>query len=113
MSEAEISREAADMEMNREKYVEELKKALIAGEESVGRYNFAVSRDDENTECHFSYERNLKDGSVSIDKCFNLNVKTMRRTFLVHFCIVLSYLKSADLQYIFLAGYCELCHGPN
>ncbi|XP_065520128.1 DNA repair protein XRCC4 isoform X1 [Lathamus discolor] len=66
VSEAEISREAADMEMNREKYVEELKKALIVGEESVGRYNFAVSRDDENMECHFSYERNLKDGSFRL-----------------------------------------------
>ncbi|KAM8984488.1 DNA repair protein XRCC4 isoform 5-T9 [Ara ararauna] len=66
VSEAEISREADDVEMNREKYVEELKKALIAGEESVGRYNFAVSRDDENTECHFSYERNLKDGSFRL-----------------------------------------------
>ncbi|NXJ33907.1 XRCC4 protein, partial [Ciconia maguari] len=43
VSEAEISREAADMEMNREKYVEELKKALIAGEESAGKYNFAIS----------------------------------------------------------------------
>lgn len=65
VSEAEISREAADMEMNREKYVEELKKALIAGEESADKYNFAVSRDEENMECHFCYERNLKDGSVS------------------------------------------------
>ncbi|NXL35655.1 XRCC4 protein, partial [Glaucidium brasilianum] len=43
VSEAEISREAADMEMNREKYVEELKKALIAGEKSAGKYNFAIS----------------------------------------------------------------------
>ncbi|NWH62442.1 XRCC4 protein, partial [Geococcyx californianus] len=43
VSEAEISREAADMEMKREKYVEELKKALIAGEESTGNYNFAIS----------------------------------------------------------------------
>ncbi|NWW49942.1 XRCC4 protein, partial [Pedionomus torquatus] len=43
VSEAEISREAADMEMNREKYVEELKKALIAGEESADKYNFAIS----------------------------------------------------------------------
>ncbi|KFV01898.1 DNA repair protein XRCC4, partial [Pterocles gutturalis] len=43
VSEAEISREAADMEMNRKKYVEELKKALIAGEESAGKYNFAIS----------------------------------------------------------------------
>ncbi|NXY47982.1 XRCC4 protein, partial [Ceuthmochares aereus] len=43
VSEAEISREAADMEMNREKYVEELKKALISGEESAGKYNFSIS----------------------------------------------------------------------
>lgn len=75
MSEAEISREAADMEMNREKYVEELKKALIAGEESASKYNFAISRDEENMDCHFSYERNLKDGSVSIVKRLNLTVK--------------------------------------
>ncbi|XP_072716790.1 DNA repair protein XRCC4 isoform X1 [Ciconia boyciana] len=66
VSEAEISREAADMEMNREKYVEELKKALIAGEESAGKYNFAISRDEENMECQFSYERNLKDGSFQL-----------------------------------------------
>uniref|UniRef100_A0A663N6I0 DNA repair protein XRCC4 n=1 Tax=Athene cunicularia TaxID=194338 RepID=A0A663N6I0_ATHCN len=66
VSEAEISREAADMEMNREKYVEELKKALIAGEESAGKYNFSISRDEENMECHFSYERNLKDGSFRL-----------------------------------------------
>ncbi|XP_030323220.1 DNA repair protein XRCC4 [Calypte anna] len=66
VSEAEISREAADMEMKREKYVEELKKALIAGEESAGKYNFAVSRDEENMECHFSYERKLKDGSFRL-----------------------------------------------
>ncbi|KGL94810.1 DNA repair protein XRCC4, partial [Charadrius vociferus] len=66
VSEAEISREAADMEMNREKYVEELRKALIAGEESASKYNFTVSRDEENTDCHFSYERNLKDGSFRL-----------------------------------------------
>ncbi|NXL94777.1 XRCC4 protein, partial [Alectura lathami] len=66
VSETEISREAADMEMNREKYVEELKKALILGEESAGKYNFAISRDEENALCHFSYERNLKDGSFQL-----------------------------------------------
>ncbi|XP_064356684.1 DNA repair protein XRCC4 isoform X4 [Dromaius novaehollandiae] len=73
VSEAEISREAADMEMDREKYVEELKKALILGEESSGKYNFAISRSEENTECHFSYEKNLKDvsfrlGSLKLQK---------------------------------------------
>lgn len=66
VSEAEISREAADMEMNREKYVEELKKALILGEESAGKYNFTVSVDEENAQCHFSYERNLRDGSFRL-----------------------------------------------
>ncbi|KFM09071.1 DNA repair protein XRCC4, partial [Aptenodytes forsteri] len=66
VSEAEISREAADMEMNREKYVEELKKALIAGEESADKYNFVISRDEENMDCHFSYERNLKDASFRL-----------------------------------------------
>lgn len=80
VSEAEISREAADMEMKREKYVEELKKALIAGEESAGKYNFAISREEENMECHFSYERNLKDGSVSVVKSLNIGK-------LVQFCI--------------------------
>ncbi|NXY23704.1 XRCC4 protein, partial [Atrichornis clamosus] len=43
VSEAEISREAADIEMDRGKYVEELRKALIAGEGSAGKYNFVIS----------------------------------------------------------------------
>ncbi|RLV97453.1 hypothetical protein DV515_00011730 [Chloebia gouldiae] len=64
VSESDISTEAADIEMDREKYVEELRKALIAGEESAGKYNFVISRDEQNKVCHFSYERNLKDGSL-------------------------------------------------
>ncbi|NWI09150.1 XRCC4 protein, partial [Crypturellus soui] len=43
VSEAEISKEAADMEMDREKYLEELKKALILGEESADKYNFVIA----------------------------------------------------------------------
>ncbi|NXU98122.1 XRCC4 protein, partial [Cettia cetti] len=43
VSEADISTEAADIEMDREKYVEELRKALIAREESAGKYNFVIS----------------------------------------------------------------------
>ncbi|NXR58937.1 XRCC4 protein, partial [Rhadina sibilatrix] len=66
VSEADISREAADIEMDREKYVEELRKALIAREESAGKYNFVISRDEQSRACHFSYERNLKDGSFRL-----------------------------------------------
>lgn len=105
------------MEMNREKYVEELKKALIAGEESSGKYNFAISRDDESMKCLFSYERNLKDGSVSTIKCLNLlNCKD----FLLYFCILLGSLKSnrpviniSDGINIRWYEYFELCHRPN
>ncbi|KGL84093.1 DNA repair protein XRCC4, partial [Tinamus guttatus] len=73
VSEAEISQEAADMEMDREKYVEELKKALILGEESADKYNFVIARSEEEAECHFSYEKNLKDvsfrlGSLKLQK---------------------------------------------
>ncbi|NWH42130.1 XRCC4 protein, partial [Chloropsis hardwickii] len=39
----DISREAADIEMDREKYVEELRKALIPGAESAGKYNFVIT----------------------------------------------------------------------
>uniref|UniRef100_A0A8C3QT57 DNA repair protein XRCC4 n=1 Tax=Cyanoderma ruficeps TaxID=181631 RepID=A0A8C3QT57_9PASS len=66
VSEADISREAADIEMDREKYVAELRKALIAREESAGKYNFVISRDEQNKTCHFSYEKNLKDGSFRL-----------------------------------------------
>ncbi|XP_065406240.1 DNA repair protein XRCC4 isoform X2 [Chrysemys picta bellii] len=66
MSEAEISKEADDMEMEREKYVEELRKALVLGAGPANMYNFDVSKDEENVEsCDFSYEKNLKDVSVS------------------------------------------------
>ncbi|KAM9139054.1 DNA repair protein XRCC4 isoform 2-T7 [Pangshura tecta] len=74
MSEAEISKEADDMEMEREKYVEELRKALVLGAGPANMYNFDVSKDEENVEsCDFSYEKNLKDvsfrlGSLKLQK---------------------------------------------
>uniref|UniRef100_A0A8C8RVA7 DNA repair protein XRCC4 n=1 Tax=Pelusios castaneus TaxID=367368 RepID=A0A8C8RVA7_9SAUR len=74
VSEAEISKEAADMEMEREKYVEELRKALVLGAGPANLYNFSVSKDGDNAECcDFSYEKNLKDvsfrlGSLKLQK---------------------------------------------
>ncbi|XP_019372472.1 PREDICTED: DNA repair protein XRCC4 [Gavialis gangeticus] len=74
VSEAEISREAADMEMEREKYVEELRKALVLEARPANIYNFDISKDEENADYfHFSYEKNLKDvsfrlGSLKLQK---------------------------------------------
>ncbi|XP_053152209.1 DNA repair protein XRCC4 isoform X2 [Hemicordylus capensis] len=60
--EEEISREAADMEMEREKYVKELRKVLLFEERLADKYNFDISKEGVNGEClHFSYEKNLKD----------------------------------------------------
>ncbi|XP_063151523.1 DNA repair protein XRCC4 isoform X1 [Candoia aspera] len=62
VSEEEISREAADMEMEKEKYVEELKKVLLLDQEFSDTYRFDISKKGVNGEwIHFSYEKNLKD----------------------------------------------------
>ncbi|XP_030049204.1 DNA repair protein XRCC4 isoform X3 [Microcaecilia unicolor] len=74
ISEVEISKEASDMEMEREKYVDELQKALILDTELTSKYNFDFCEDKEISEIyHFSYEKNLKDvsfklGSVKLKK---------------------------------------------
>lgn len=47
--------------MEKEKYVEELKKALVSGGEPEDTYKFTFSKES----CHFSFEKNLKDVSVS------------------------------------------------
>ncbi|XP_044302212.1 DNA repair protein XRCC4 isoform X2 [Varanus komodoensis] len=72
--EEEISKEADDMEMKREKYIEELKKALLFREGLTDKYNFDISKEGRNGESlHFSYEKNLKDVS------FRLGSLTLQR----------------------------------
>lgn len=67
VSEEEISKEAADMEMEQEKYVAELKKVLLFEGRRADTYNFHISKEGMNEEhLQFSYEKNLKDVSVSI-----------------------------------------------
>ncbi|XP_072462319.1 DNA repair protein XRCC4 isoform X1 [Notamacropus eugenii] len=66
---SEISSEADDMAMERDKYVDELKKALVLGTEPANVYIFDFSKEN----CHFSYEKSLKDvsftlGSVNLQK---------------------------------------------
>ncbi|XP_007487412.2 DNA repair protein XRCC4 isoform X1 [Monodelphis domestica] len=56
---SEISREADDMAMERDKYVDELKKALVLGTEPANVYKFDFSKEN----CNFSYSRNLKNVS--------------------------------------------------
>uniref|UniRef100_A0A8C4WEX3 X-ray repair cross complementing 4 n=1 Tax=Gopherus evgoodei TaxID=1825980 RepID=A0A8C4WEX3_9SAUR len=98
VSEAEISKEADDMEMEREKYVEELRKALVLGAGPANMYNFDVSKDEENVEsCDFSYEKNLKDvsvnlGSLKLQKVSNciadLHVeKCINKIFRISYCV--------------------------
>lgn len=49
------------MAMEKEKYVDELKKALVSGAGPADAYKFNFSKES----CLFSFEKNLKDVSVS------------------------------------------------
>ncbi|KAL6033810.1 hypothetical protein STEG23_022745, partial [Scotinomys teguina] len=71
-SESEISQEADDMAMEKEKYVDELRKALVSGSGAADTYRFIFSKES----CHFSLEKELKDvsfrlGSFNLDKVPN------------------------------------------
>ncbi|XP_043769477.1 DNA repair protein XRCC4 isoform X5 [Cervus elaphus] len=65
--ESEISQEADDMAMEKEKYVDELRKALVSGAGPTDTYKFNFSKES----CHFSFEKNLKDVSFRLGS-FNL-----------------------------------------
>lgn len=66
VSAEDVSREAVDMEMEKLKYVEELKKALVTATLPASKYNFDLVQDGDayDTYC-FTYEKKLKDVSVS------------------------------------------------
>ncbi|GAB1298416.1 DNA repair protein XRCC4 [Apodemus speciosus] len=71
-SESEISQEAADMAMEKGKYADELRKALVPGSGAAGPYKFTFSKESR----HFSLEKELKDVSVqtwsfNLDKVSN------------------------------------------
>lgn len=61
VSESEISQEADDMAMEKGKYVDELRKALVSGAGPADVYTFNFSKES----CYFFFEKNLKDVSVS------------------------------------------------
>jgi hypothetical protein len=61
VSASEISQEADDMAMEKEKYVDELRKALVSGAGPVDTYKFNFLKESG----HFSFEKCLKDVSVS------------------------------------------------
>lgn len=66
VSAEDVSREAADMEMERPKYVDELKKALITATLAANKYNFDLVKDGEDNDTYcFTYEKKLKDVLVS------------------------------------------------
>nr|XP_038958097.1 DNA repair protein XRCC4 isoform X3 [Rattus norvegicus] len=61
ISESEIAQEADDMAMEQEKYMDELRRALVPESGAAGAYKFIFSKDTQ----HFSLEKELKDVSVS------------------------------------------------
>ncbi|XP_066237889.1 DNA repair protein XRCC4 isoform X1 [Saccopteryx leptura] len=65
--ESAISQEADDMAMEKEKYVDELRKALVSGAGPADAYTFNFSKESG----HFSFEKNLKDVSFKLGS-FNL-----------------------------------------
>ncbi|XP_008851514.1 DNA repair protein XRCC4 isoform X2 [Nannospalax galili] len=72
VSESEISQEADDIAMEKEKYVDELRKALVSGAGAADMYKFIFSKESG----HFSFDKELKDvsfrlGSVTLDKVAN------------------------------------------
>lgn len=74
--EEEISKEAADMEMEREKYVEELRKVLVFEQVMADRYNYDISKGSGDS-LIFSYEKNFKDVSVSIAVPLGSNIQKL------------------------------------
>lgn len=71
VSESEISQEADDMAMEKEKYGEELRRALVSGSGAADTYKFVFSKES----CHFSLEKELKDVSFRLGS-FNLHKVT-------------------------------------
>ncbi|EHH54385.1 X-ray repair cross-complementing protein 4 [Macaca fascicularis] len=72
VSESEISQEADDMAMEKGKYVDELRKALVSGAGPADVYTFNFSKES----CYFFFEKNLKDvsfrlGSFNLEKVEN------------------------------------------
>ncbi|XP_069481307.1 DNA repair protein XRCC4 [Ambystoma mexicanum] len=68
----EVCRDAADMEMPLEKYVQELSQALTPGPAQATQYHFDLTQDEPLGDCyHLSYDKHLKDvlfrlGSVQL-----------------------------------------------
>ncbi|XP_078539378.1 DNA repair protein XRCC4 [Lissotriton helveticus] len=90
VSNEEVSKDAADMEMEREKYVDELKKALIKGTAQTSKYVFDFSKYDVEDDCYiFSYDKNLKDVVFRLGSLKLRNVPNPVRfvTDLISYCL--------------------------
>lgn len=65
VSEEDVTRDAQELEMQREKYVQDLQLALVGGDQE-GDYSFHLSPSHaQGGAVHLSYEKVLKDFSVS------------------------------------------------
>ncbi|XP_067885741.1 DNA repair protein XRCC4 isoform X3 [Heterodontus francisci] len=69
--------------MDREKYVEELRQALTAGEEKAKNYSFDFFKDSDREVFHFSYEKLLQDISVAASTPYGIPKARKARTAVV------------------------------
>ncbi|KAM5193533.1 DNA repair protein XRCC4 isoform 1-T2 [Mantella aurantiaca] len=90
VSAEDVSREAADMEMERPKYVDELKKALITATMPASKYSFDLVKhgEDNDTFC-FTYEKKLKDVSFKLGSLQLKNVEEPAEIIkeLINYCL--------------------------
>ncbi|KAM9330955.1 DNA repair protein XRCC4 [Gastrophryne carolinensis] len=89
-SAADVSREASDMEMDRKKYAEELKKALVTTAQTANKYSFDLLKDGEDQDVYsFTYEKNLKDVSFKLGSLQLRTVEDPAETIkeLINYCL--------------------------
>ncbi|XP_048384120.2 DNA repair protein XRCC4 [Stegostoma tigrinum] len=73
VSDNEVTMEAKEAEIDRQKYVDELRQALTMGEERMKTYSFDFFKDNDKDVFHFLYEKLMQDisfklGSVELRK---------------------------------------------
>ncbi|XP_018420230.1 PREDICTED: DNA repair protein XRCC4 [Nanorana parkeri] len=90
VSTEDVSREAADIEMEKAKYVDELNKALISATLPASKYSFDLVKDEKDYDTYcFTYEKKLRDVSFKLGSLQLKNVKEPAEIIkdLINYCL--------------------------